>query len=72
MKLMWSLEIIENKLYKVSGSIKLGSHRSPYEEIREISVTYITNTPKDIPKGGHTIVQFHLLLESIGYMNCMK
>jgi hypothetical protein len=34
MKLMWSLERIENKFHKESGSNKLGSHRTPDEEIR--------------------------------------
>jgi hypothetical protein len=37
MKLMWSLERIEKKLDKESGSSKSGSHRSPDEERRERS-----------------------------------
>jgi hypothetical protein len=36
-KLMWSMERIEKKLDKESGSSKSGSQRSPNEEIREIS-----------------------------------
>jgi hypothetical protein len=33
------------------------------KEDKEV-VSNIIITPKSIPKGGHTVVQFHLLLES--------
>ena len=39
MKLMQSLNIIENKLDKESGSRKSGSHRSPDEKRRTRSVS---------------------------------
>jgi hypothetical protein len=72
MKLMQSLERIENKLDKESGSNKSGSHRSPDEERREGVVADITNTPKGIPIGEHTTVQVHPLPGSIGGLGWMN
>jgi hypothetical protein len=35
-------------------------------------VEYLTSTPKGIPKGGHTVVQVHILLEIIRHLKWMN
>jgi hypothetical protein len=54
MKLLERLNIIENKLDKESGSRKSGSHRSPDEKRREISVSrHHHNSPRNSKKREH-------------------
>jgi hypothetical protein len=72
MKLMRSLERIEKKLDKESGSNKSRSHRSPNEEIKERSGNRHHQHSQGIPKGGHTADQVHLLPEIIGDLKWMN
>jgi hypothetical protein len=72
MKLMKSLDIIENKLDKESGSNKSGSHRTLRKKEDQGVIADITITLKDNPKGENIESQFHPLPGSIrgmGWMN---
>ena len=54
MNLMQSLNIIEKKLDKESGSRKSGSHRSPNEKIRTRSVSiHHRHSPRHSNKRAH-------------------
>jgi hypothetical protein len=61
MNLMQSLNIIEKKLDKESGSSKSGSHKSPNEKRRKRSVVDITITPQGIALRDHKKTQVHPL-----------
>jgi hypothetical protein len=64
LKLMQILERIERKLDKESDSSKSGSHRSLVTRGNQGVLADTIITPKGTPRGGNTIVQAHLLLES--------
>jgi hypothetical protein len=72
MKLMKSLDIIENKLDKESGSNKSEATGPLRKKEDQGVVADITITPKGNPKGGHIAAQVHPLPRSIrglGWMN---
>jgi hypothetical protein len=72
MKLMRSLERIENKLDKESGSSKLGSHGTLMRKEEEEVVENITNTSKNIPIREHALSQVHPMLGSIRDLKWMN
>ena len=72
MKLMWSLNIIDNKLDKESGSNRLESHRSLDEKRRTRIVRDITITPQGIPIRGKKSNRFHSLSGSIRGLGWMS
>jgi hypothetical protein len=71
LNLMKSLDRIENKLDKERDSRKTGSHIIMREEDQGLLVDTII-TPKVSPRGGHTIVQSHILPESTRYLEWMN
>jgi acetyl-CoA carboxylase carboxyltransferase component len=71
-KLIQSLERIENKLDKGSDSSKSGSHGSPDERGNQGVLADTIITPKGTLRGGNTVVQAHLLSESIGDLEWMN
>jgi hypothetical protein len=72
MKLLQSLNIIENKLDKESGSSKSGSHRPLMRKEEQEVLADITTTPRGIPIREHTASQVHPLSGStrgLGWMS---
>jgi hypothetical protein len=72
MKLLESLNIIEKKLDKESGSSKSGSHRSLMRKEKQEVLADITITPRGIPIRDHTTAQVHPLSESIRGLGWMS
>jgi hypothetical protein len=72
MKLLESLNRIENKLDKESGSSKSRSHRPPYEKRKERSVSRNHHHSRDIPIRDHTTSQVHPLSGSIRGLGWMS
>jgi hypothetical protein len=68
---MKSLERIENKLDRRETRAKQGVTRLLREEDQGVLVDTII-TPKVSPRGGHTIVQSHLLPERTGDLEWMN